>query len=64
LVTDRHVGAFTLAGTAAEVAAQVRTLRDAGADDVIIMPFAAPGGSIEDTVIAMGRDVWPQVPTA
>jgi 5,10-methylenetetrahydromethanopterin reductase len=61
LVTDRHVNAFTLAGTAAEVAAQVAELRGAGADSIIIMPFAAPGGSIEATIEAFGTEVWPKV---
>jgi 5,10-methylenetetrahydromethanopterin reductase len=60
LVTDRHVDAFTLAGTPAEVAAHVAELRAAGADSVIIMPFAAPGGSIEATIEAFGTEVWPK----
>lgn len=61
LVSDRHVDAFTLAGTPDEVAAHVRELRAAGADSIIIMPFAAPGGSIEATIEAFGTEVWPKV---
>lgn len=64
LVTDRHVRAFTLAGTAAEVAEQVRELRAAGADSIIVMPFAAPGGSLEATIEAFGSEVWPRVAAA
>jgi 5,10-methylenetetrahydromethanopterin reductase len=63
-VTDRHVNAFTLAGTVSEVTARVIELRDAGVDRIIVMPFAAPGGSIEETIVKFGAEVWPAVQAA
>jgi 5,10-methylenetetrahydromethanopterin reductase len=61
MVTDRHVNAFTLAGTPAECAAHIRELREAGADSIIVMPFAPPGGTIENTIEAFATEVWPRV---
>jgi 5,10-methylenetetrahydromethanopterin reductase len=63
-VTDRHVRSFTLAGDIAEVTAQVIELRSAGVDDVIVMPFAAEGSTIEDTITKFGSEVWPAVQAA
>ena len=63
-VTDRHVRSFTLAGDVAEVTAQVIELRSAGVDDVIVMPFAAEGSTIEDTIAKFGSEVWPAVQAA
>jgi 5,10-methylenetetrahydromethanopterin reductase len=63
-VTDRHVTSFTLAGDVAEVTAQVIELRRAGVDSVIVMPFAAEGGTIEDTISKFGSEVWPAVQAA
>ncbi|HEX5500327.1 MAG TPA: FAD binding domain-containing protein, partial [Thermomicrobiales bacterium] len=64
LVTDRHVDAFTLAGTAAEVTAHILELRRAGIDSIIIRPLSAEGASIEETIEAFGRDIWPAVRAA
>ena len=64
LVTDRHVDAFTLAGTVEEVAAHANELRRAGIDSIIIRPFAAAGGSVEETIVRFGREVWPAVAAA
>jgi 5,10-methylenetetrahydromethanopterin reductase len=61
LVTDRHVDAFTLAGTIDEVARHMAELRAAGVDGFIIMPFAPAGGTAEDTLVQMGGKVWPLV---
>jgi 5,10-methylenetetrahydromethanopterin reductase len=61
LVADRHVDAFTLAGTVDEVAEHAIALREAGADVIIARPFAAEGGSIEETIVTMGAEVWPRV---
>jgi 5,10-methylenetetrahydromethanopterin reductase len=61
LITDRHVDAFTLAGTVDDAVAHVDALLKAGVDSVIILPFAPPGGTVEDTIVSMGKDVWPQV---
>ena len=61
LITDRHVNAFTLAGTVGEVAEHAIALREAGADAIIARPFAAEGGSIEETIVIMGAEVWPRV---
>ncbi len=60
LITDRHVDAFTLAGTADEVVEHVVTLRRAGVDSIIILPFAAAGGTVEDTIGRFGSTVWPR----
>jgi 5,10-methylenetetrahydromethanopterin reductase len=64
LISDRHVDAFTAAGTVDDIVAHLAALRGAGIDDVIIRPFAAPGGSIEETIITFGRDIWPAVERA
>jgi 5,10-methylenetetrahydromethanopterin reductase len=63
-VTDRHVTSFTLAGDVAEVTAQVLELRRAGVDDFTVMPFAAEGTTIEDTITKFGLEVWPAVEAA
>ena len=63
-VTDRHVRSFTLAGDVAEVTAQMIELRSAGVDDIIVMPFAAEGSTIEDTITKFGSQVWPAVQAA
>ncbi len=59
LITDRHVDACTLAGSVEEVTEHVVALRRAGVDSFIIMPFAAEGGSIEQTIRRFGTEVWP-----
>lgn len=61
LITDRHVDAFTLAGTVEEVAQHAISLREAGADSIIARPFAAEGGTIEETIVTLGSEVWPRV---
>jgi 5,10-methylenetetrahydromethanopterin reductase len=61
LITDRHVDAFTLAGTVGEVAEHAIALRQAGANAIIARPFAAEGGSIEETIVTLGAEVWPRV---
>lgn len=60
-ITDRHVNAFTLAGTPDEVTQHVIELRKAGATSVMIMPFPAEGAPIEWTVERFGAEVWPNV---
>jgi 5,10-methylenetetrahydromethanopterin reductase len=61
LITDRHVDAFTLAGTVDEITDHMIRLRKAGVDSFIIMPFAPEGGTAEDTLVQMGSSVWPRV---
>jgi 5,10-methylenetetrahydromethanopterin reductase len=61
LVTDRHVDAFTLAGTVEEVAEHMVSLKAAGVDGFIVMPFAPEGGTAEATLTQMGTKVWPLV---
>jgi len=61
LITDRHVAAFTLAGTVDEVVEHVIGLREAGADGVIARPFAPDGRMIEETIVTLGSKVWPRV---
>lgn len=63
-ITDRHVNAFTLAGTVEEVTQRVIELRESGVDGIIVMPFAAEGGSIEETIVRFGSEVWPAVQAA
>jgi 5,10-methylenetetrahydromethanopterin reductase len=64
LVTDRHVDAFTLAGTVDEVAAHMTALRQAGVDSFIVMPLACEGSTAEETLVKLGKDVWPRVKRA
>jgi 5,10-methylenetetrahydromethanopterin reductase len=60
-ITDRHVDALTLAGTVDEVAEHAIALREAGADGVIARPFAPVGGTIEETIVTLGSEVWSRV---
>jgi 5,10-methylenetetrahydromethanopterin reductase len=64
MVTDRHVGAFALAGTTKEVAEQAIALHAAGADAIIARPFAPKSGTVEETIVNLGAEVWPRVLTA
>ena len=64
LITDRHVDAFTLAGTVDEIVAHILELKGAGIDDIIIRPLAPEGGTVEDTIVGFGRDIWPAVERA
>jgi len=64
LITDRHVNALTLAGTIKEVTDQVVALFRAGIDGIIIRPFAPEGGTIEETIVTFGSQVWPRVMAA
>jgi hypothetical protein len=61
LITDRHVDALTLAGTVDEVTEHAIALREAGADGVIARPFAPVGGTIEETIVTLGSEVWSRV---
>jgi 5,10-methylenetetrahydromethanopterin reductase len=61
LITDRHVQSLTLAGTVEEVTDQVVALSHAGIDGIIIRPLPPEGGTIEETIVAFGSNVWPQV---
>lgn len=58
-ITDRHVDAFTLAGSVDEVTQHVVELRRGGVDSFIVMPFAPEGKSIESTIRRFGTEVWP-----
>jgi 5,10-methylenetetrahydromethanopterin reductase len=59
LVTDAVVDALTLAGTVEEVTERVVALGRAGIGQIMIYPFAAPDGAVEDTVRRFGQDVLP-----
>ncbi len=59
LITDHVVDALTLAGTVDEVTEHVVALGRAGIGQVMIHPFAPPGGSVGDTVRRFGQDVLP-----
>jgi 5,10-methylenetetrahydromethanopterin reductase len=61
LITDRHVDAFTLAGTPDEVAQHMKELKIAGVDSFLVMPLAGEGVSAEQTLVTLGKDVWPRV---
>ena len=55
LVTDRHVDAFTLAGTVEEVGAHMSALSQAGVDSFIVMPLACEGSTAEETLVKLVR---------
>jgi 5,10-methylenetetrahydromethanopterin reductase len=59
LVTDRIVDALTLAGTVEEVAERVAALGRAGIGQIMIHPFAPPGGSVDDTIRRFGQEAVP-----
>ena len=63
LITDRHVDAFTLAGSKAEVKAHLIALREAGIGSVIVRPLAGDGVTVKDTIAALG-EIWPDVVAA
>ena len=63
LITDRHVDAFTLAGTKEEVTAHIVELRKAGIDSIIVRPLAADDAPAEATIAALG-EIWPAVISA
>ena len=64
LVSDRHVDAFTLAGTVDEITAHMVELGHAGIDCFIIRPLAAQGATVEDVIATFGREIWPAVEAA
>jgi 5,10-methylenetetrahydromethanopterin reductase len=59
LITDDVVDALTLAGTVEEVTERVVALSRAGIGQIMIYPFAPPGGSADDTVRRFAQDVLP-----
>jgi 5,10-methylenetetrahydromethanopterin reductase len=63
LITDRHVDAFTLAGTKDEVTAHIIELRNAGIDSIIVRPLSADDAPAEATIAALG-EIWPDVMSA
>jgi 5,10-methylenetetrahydromethanopterin reductase len=63
LITDRHVDAFTLAGTKEEVTAHIIALRRAGIDSIIIRPLVAEDAPADETIKAMG-EIWPTILSA
>jgi 5,10-methylenetetrahydromethanopterin reductase len=63
LVTDRHVDAFALAGTKAEVAEHIIQLRRAGISSIIVRPLAGDDVPVEDTIAALG-EIWPSIVAA
>ena len=60
LVTDRHVDAFTLAGTPGEVAQHMKDLKAAGVDSFLVMPLPCEGTTAEQTLVALGQEIWPR----
>jgi 5,10-methylenetetrahydromethanopterin reductase len=63
LISDRHVNAFTLAGSKDEVTAHIVELRNAGIDSIIVRPLAADDAPAEATIAALG-EIWPDVVSA
>jgi 5,10-methylenetetrahydromethanopterin reductase len=61
LVTDRHVDAFTLAGTPDEVVQHMKDLMAAGVDSFLVMPLPCESTTAEQTLVALGKDIWPRV---
>ena len=59
-ITDRVVDALTLAGTVEEVVEHVIALGRAGIGQIMIHPFAPPGGSVDDTIRRFGQEVLPR----
>ena len=39
-------------------------LRPAGVDSFIVMPLACEGSTAEQTLVTLGKDVWPRVKRA
>src|SRR4029453_14294131 len=64
LVSDRHVDAFTLAGTADDITEHMIALRKGGIDSIIIRPLAGPDSTIDDTITTFGARIWPAVEAA
>lgn len=64
LITDAVVDAVTLAGTVDEAVARVVALGRAGIGQVMIHPFAPPGGTMEDTIRRFGAEVLPRARAA
>lgn len=64
LVTDRHVDAFTLAGTVDEIVEHMIALRKAAIDSIIIRPLAGPDSTVDDTIEIFGTEIWPAVEAA
>ncbi len=60
-ITDRHVDAFTLAGSPDEVVQHMKELQAAGADGFIVMPLPCDAATAEQTLVALGKEVWPRV---
>jgi len=58
-VTAEDVARFAVAGTAAECIAQVRTLFEAGIDELTIRPYGVDGGSRASAIEAFARQVMP-----
>ena len=39
-------------------------LRQAGVDSFIVMPLACEGSTAEETLVKLGKDVWPRMKRA
>jgi len=63
LITDRHVDAFTIAGTPDELVRRMKDLKAAGADGFIVFPFPCDGTTAEQCLTTLGKDVWPRANT-
>ena len=44
-----------------EVVQHMKDLKAAGADGFIVFPFACEGTTAEQTLVTLGKDVWPRV---
>ena len=64
LITDRHVDAFTLAGTVEEVSEHAIALCRAGVDAIIARPVASEADTNDETIFKLGAEVWPRVQDA
>lgn len=61
LISDRHVDALTLAGTVDEVTEHAIALCTAGINSIIVRPVAPEPSMIEETILKLSAEVWPQV---
>ncbi len=60
-ITDRHVDAFALAGSPDEVVQHMKDLKAAGADGFIVFPLPCEGTTADQTLVRLGKEVWPRV---
>jgi alkanesulfonate monooxygenase SsuD/methylene tetrahydromethanopterin reductase-like flavin-dependent oxidoreductase (luciferase family) len=61
LIPRGVVDSLALVGTAEQVVTRLRSLEEAGVQEVVIWPFPAQGQSVEDMMVRLAKDVLPHV---